>query len=96
MPPARDPAGLLRVRWGTDAMVHGARFLAPLTKDGPISVGRSHWLSLALSSFLGTPPVAARRVEVSIRLVTYVFLPGFVLDSALDNMPLPFWPLLAR
>eukprot|EP00966_Prymnesium_polylepis_P146663 3386959-Prymnesium_polylepis.1 len=42
MPPARDLQPDFFGSAGTDAMMHGARFLAPLTKDGPISVGRSH------------------------------------------------------
>ena len=78
------------------AMKHGAVFLASLTNDGPLKVGRSHWLASALAKYMGPVVPPATKRNTSMRLIVYVFLPAFIFDAALDDLPLPFWPLLAR
>ena len=77
------------------AMAHGALFLASLTAAGPLKVARSHWLAKALAKHLGADRPSTK-VDVSVRLVAYVFTPAFIFDGALDVLPLPFWPLMAR
>eukprot|EP00966_Prymnesium_polylepis_P054052 1249313-Prymnesium_polylepis.1 len=49
MPPARaaDPEVDFHGILG-NAMTNGALFKGSLTNDGPLKLGRSHWLSLAL------------------------------------------------
>ena len=78
------------------AMANSALFLASLTNAGPLKVGRTHWLAQVMAKHLGPAVPPSSKIDVSMRLVVYVFLPAFVFDDALDNLPLPFWPLLAR
>ena len=96
MPPARaaDPEVDFHGMLG-NAMTNGALFKGSLTNDGPLKLGRSHWLSLALPKYLGPVAMAATRLSASMRLVVYVFMPAFVFEDALDVVPLPFWPSLA-
>ena len=79
-----------------NAMTNGAQFKGSLTNDGPLKLGRSHWLGSALAKYLGPVAVPATRLNTSMRLVVYVFMPAFVFEDALDVVPLPFWPSLAR
>ena len=97
MPPARaaDPEVNFYGVLG-NAMTNGAQFKGSLTNDGPLKLGRSHWLGSALAKYLGPVAVPATRLNTSMRLVVYVFMPAFVFEDALDVVPLPFWPSLAR
>uniref|UniRef100_A0A6V4PRF7 Uncharacterized protein n=1 Tax=Prymnesium polylepis TaxID=72548 RepID=A0A6V4PRF7_9EUKA len=38
----------------------------------------------------------ATKHNTTMRLIVYGFLPAFIFDAALDDLPHPLWPILAR
>ena len=69
MPPARVADAEVDFHGASgNAMKHGALFLASLTNDGPLKVGRSHWLASALARYLGEK-TAARHGTMDLRLI---------------------------
>eukprot|EP00966_Prymnesium_polylepis_P076583 1775149-Prymnesium_polylepis.1 len=53
-------------------------------------------MASALAKYMKLVVPPATKHNTSMRLIVYVFLPAFIFDAALDDLPLPFWPLLAR
>ena len=95
MPPATavDPVSQFYGMAG-NAVTNGAAFRNSLADAGPMQVAASHFLAVTCLALL--PPVVSGRIDITMRIVCFVFMPAFIFSAALDSRRGIFYPLPAK